>query len=250
MQGLHQWPRNIAPCSGCREATGLQEATETSAKHRYLAGRKQAVESLAHIIRLRQARFERLQVLQKLRGDGLSGIVPDDGAQFGLGIEGQAVVNTPDVPVLIAQTMAALAVGIVDQCVEKRDSLELSGILITQGKKVLLRVNLHVELHTTQPMRSLTQHCGWDQTPIQGLTDNIGRVLTQAQCAIWKIPQGALPALGLVDRQAGPFPILNTHQEGVVGTPGHLSLKVDVSCRQQSLYLFKFDSRGLLAGVL
>ena len=113
-----------------REATIFQKKIETALERRDLVRREQAFQYRTNTIAIGQSRLKRPQITEQVMRDGKPGIVPYDGAQLGLRVEGQTVVNTPDVVVPIAQAMAAFAVCIVDQTIKKGDALERGGILV------------------------------------------------------------------------------------------------------------------------
>ena len=60
------------------------------------------------------------QVTLQLLRDRLSTKIPDHRAQLGMHMEGQAMINPPDVAIFATQAMAGFAVSIVGNQIKKR----------------------------------------------------------------------------------------------------------------------------------
>src|ERR671934_1120012 len=70
-------------------------------------------------------------------GHGFSGELPDHRSQLGQGVEGETVVDPPDMAVFVEQAVAALAVGVVDDPVEGRHHPKVIGVRRHEREVVL-----------------------------------------------------------------------------------------------------------------
>src|SRR5437879_13625298 len=66
-----------------------------------------------------QLRGEPPRIATQFSRDFLTGEFPDDRAQLWQRVEGEAIVDAPDVAVAVEQAMTAFAVGVVDDHVER-----------------------------------------------------------------------------------------------------------------------------------
>ena len=58
------------------------------------------------------------QVVQQFLGDGLTSKIPDHRTQLIVGVEANAMVDQPEMMVVVEQQVTTLAVGVVDQQIE------------------------------------------------------------------------------------------------------------------------------------
>ena len=165
------------------------------------------------------------QVSGQLGGEGLPGEIPDDGAQLGLGVEADAVVDQPEVIVRIEKDVAALAVGVVDQQVEQRHRAQALAVFFVQVEVMVFGVVVDEQLQRAGAEGAIgAVDGGRHQLPAQRLADDEGGGLAAGQAGLGEIPQRALAAGGFVDRQEWSCLGGYLNQEGVVGAPDELAL--------------------------
>ena len=146
-----------------------------------------------------KARPQVAQIFEHVRGDWLSLKVPDDGAQFVVLVEHQAVVDSPQPARLIPQAVAALAIGVICQRVEQRHALQVGAMLIAQCEVCLRRIVLHEYLHRPDAIRPLAGNGERHDVPAERPAQLECRALPQVQRPRRKIPQRRLSTLRLVD---------------------------------------------------
>ena len=112
------------------------------------------------------------QVTQELLWYRLAAKIPDHGAQLGMRMEGQTVINPPDVTIFTAQAMTGFAVGIIRNQIKKRYLFDFILMLLAQTKiiSILLAV-VDVELHRSDTIRSIANHRGRNELPAQDFTE-------------------------------------------------------------------------------
>src|SRR6202521_911612 len=80
---------------------------------------------------------EALRIAAQLRRNFLVREFPDDRSELWEGVERQTIVDAPDVTVAVEQAMAALAVRVIDDEVERRHRAEVSGSRGDQREEML-----------------------------------------------------------------------------------------------------------------
>ena len=107
----------------------------------------------------RPASTSALHVVEVRVGHRLAAELPDHRAQLELGVEAQPVVDGPDVAVGVEQAVAALAVRVVGQEVERADALELGppSLVLDEREVVLLEVGVDEPLQRTQAERHVAR---------------------------------------------------------------------------------------------
>jgi len=117
-------------------------------------------------------------------------------------MEGQAVVDAPDVTVRVQQAMPALAVGVVNDPIEGRYDPKVRLVGGHHGEVVLLEVGVDEELEGPRAQLATGAIDGrWDNAPPEGLADQVGGHLPLAQRPLWEIIERSLPLGRLVNRQ-------------------------------------------------
>ncbi len=114
--------------------------------------------------------------------------------------------------------MAALAVGVVGDEVERADLLEPRVVLraLEQGEVVLLEVGMDEGLERPRAVRSLAQDRGRDEPPAECLGEAVGGDLALVETGR-EVPERPLAALGFVDGERR-FP-----GEGQLGEQGDVA---------------------------
>ena len=164
---------------------------------------------------------ELLQLLQERAGDRLPLELPEHGAQLGLLVEGQPVVDAPDVAVAAAQDMPGLAVGVVGEEVEQRHPLDDPRIELLVAQHVPVLVGLDEELKAAHPVRSVAHHGQRDQVPAERPGGAVGGHLAEIERPAGEVVQGDLAAARLVDADvARAIRQAERGGEGVIGGPG------------------------------
>ena len=100
-----------------------------------------------------------------------------------------------------AQAVPALAVGVVDHDVERGHAAELVAVVVEQREVVLFGIVLDEPLHHPDAGRAVAQHRVGHDVPAERLRHLARRDLAMAQRAAREVPQRALAALRLVDRE-------------------------------------------------
>ena len=100
---------------------------------------------------------EALEILQHGLRKQLAGLVPDDGAELHVGVEGQAVIDGVDQAFGAEEAVAALPVCIVGDEVPDIDLLEALAVarVFAEGKPVLPELGLDEELDGSVAVRAL-----------------------------------------------------------------------------------------------
>src|SRR6185369_11718622 len=104
----YERPRIAAPAGIDRELAGLHQPARPPQDGLALGGLQQLRER-----RWQRARREAAHVVEQGSGHGLLAEVPDHGAELGLDVKAEAVVDAVDGAVLGQQAVAALAVRVV-----------------------------------------------------------------------------------------------------------------------------------------
>src|SRR5439155_4846924 len=171
-------------------------------------------------------------------GDGLgqvlTGEVPDDGAQVRGSVEGDAVIDTPDVVALVAQAMARLAIGVVDDVVEGGEVAEPLGEVVEQGEVVLLRVMVDEQLNHPDPHRTVAKDRRRDDRPTKGLRELEGGHFPLTQRAVGEVPERALAPPRLVHREGVGADVQETSQEGLVRRPRHAADHLELTALEKN----------------
>ena len=206
----------------------------SSPRARRLSARCSSASSSSASAGGRPASSEAAQILQQRRRDRLLAEVPDHGAQLGLRVEGQAVVDRVDPVVRHPEAVAALAVGVVGHQVEEADALERLAVLalLQQREVVLAEVGRHEELERPLSERPLPLSREGHQPPAERLREEVGGDLAPVEPGR-EIPQRPLAALRLVHRERGLAVEAALDQEGGVAAAGHAPLDRDLPAGQQ-----------------
>src|SRR6266508_4920286 len=173
---------------------------------------------------------EALEIIQHALGNRVAGVVPDDGAQLQLRVEGQAVVDGVDVAVGAEEAEAALAVGVVGDEVVDADLLEAWEVarVLAQREPVLLELGLEEELERAFAVRALAHDRRRHEPPAERFGEEIGGQLALVEPRR-EIPQRPLTALGLVDGAHAGAAELHLREQRHVAGPGHAALDGDRS---------------------
>lgn len=187
---------------------GAQECCELSG-HRIIGGG--------------QGGLEVLEVLEDVGWEGLAGVVPEDGAEFVLVVEAESVVYGPEVALGVFQAVAAFAVGVVDEGVEGGEDLgvvEVAGVLL-EREQVVGGVVLDEELECAGAIGGVgAVDGGGDECVAEGFVDEVGGYFALVECAVGKVPEGALAVAGFVDCEKPGLGMVYPDQHGVVGAIG------------------------------
>src|SRR2546428_704393 len=124
----------------------------------------------------------------------------DHRAQLGLDVEAEPVVDGPDAAVGSEQAVAALAVGVVGDQIERADPGELITVrgLLAEREVVLGEVRVHELLQRAFAVGPIAPHREGHEPPAERLREVIRGQLALEEAGR-KIPEGALAPLGLVD---------------------------------------------------
>ena len=174
---------------GRGEGAVLQQPFEAApGGHHFLAGqqRAQALRPFAVPV---EVGGQAGQVGGQHVGDGLTLVVPDDGAQLQGAVEAEAMVDAPDVPAGAEQTVARLPVGVVGHHVEEGELAEPVPVLLPQGEEVVLGVMFHELLHHPRPGRSVPEDGERHDRPAERLREHVGGRLPLAQRPGGEVPQ-------------------------------------------------------------
>src|SRR5262245_19012961 len=185
--------------------------------------------------RRRQARLhEAPEVVAQTVWKRLAGEVPDDGAQLGVGVEAETVVDRPDATVGTEQAVAALAIRVVRDEIEGADTREpvAVGGILAQREVVLAEVRLHKLLQRALAVGARPTHGERHQSPAERLRKVIGGELALEQAG-GKIPERALAALRLVDGKRGGTVESDLHQERRVRAARQPSLQRHLALREE-----------------
>ena len=127
--------------------------------------------------------------------------------------------------------MAALAVGAVREQVEDAQRLQLVAVLVgfVEREVVLFEVGLDELLQRPLAERRLDAQDGErHQVPPERLAQLVGRDLTLVE-PIGEVPQGSLPAVGLVDGLGLLVGVADIGEERAVRAPGHAAEDGDLT---------------------
>ena len=165
---------------------------------------------------------QRVDGLEQIVRDLLTGELPDHGPQLELAVEHQAVVDAADPSVEPEQAVAALAVGVVADEIEGAHRAELGvvGLVLVQGEVVLLEVGLDELLHRSDAEWSVAADRERHEVPAQRLGQLVGGHLSVVQ-ARREVPEGTLAAPRLVDRPHHIVAARDLAEVRGVGAPGH-----------------------------
>src|SRR5262245_48328258 len=138
-------------------------------------------------------------------------------------MEGQTVINPPDVTIFIAQAMTSFAIGIVRDQVEKCHFFDFILMLLSQTKIIgIFLAVVDVELHRPDPIRPIAKHRGRDELPAQDFTEEKGSPLASIERAIREIPQRCLTTTRFIDAEHGyPLPNVYSGEKCVIRSPGN-----------------------------
>jgi hypothetical protein len=154
-------------------------------------------------------------------GDRLAGEVPHDRAQLGRYREAQAVVDSPDVAIVVEQAVTALAIGVVGDEVEHRHHAQrvvVAGVL-EQREVVLGEVGVDEALVRPAAVGSVVaRHRLRNHGPPERGREDVRRDLAAIE-AVGKVPQRTLATQWLVDRGKRHAVETNLGEERSVRTP-------------------------------
>src|SRR5579875_153254 len=213
---------------GRREGTELEEGACAARERLGLLGAEEAGDGLRHAAR------ERLAAGEELARQRLAGEVPHHGAQLGLRVEAQAVVDGVDPSGPVDEQVAALAVGVVGEEVEAGDATKrrVVPLVLEQREVVLLEVRLDEALERSLAERPVApQHRLGDDAETEGLGELVGGDLPAVQAG-GEVPQAALAARRLVHGPTEPIPP-DRDEEGGVRAPGHPADELEGAAPQQ-----------------
>ena len=150
-------------------------------------------------------------------------------------MKADAVVDRPQPAVVALEAMAALAVGVVGEHVEDRQALDrlVVAALLLHREEMRLVVGVDEQLHRSNAMRPVAQDGGRHKLPAKRFAQQIGRNLALAEGATREIPERALAAARLIDRQALRAIIANGRQQCVVAAPWQHPLDLKLALHQK-----------------
>ena len=189
-----------------------------------------------------------------LVGHRLPGPAPQDGAELGVGVEADAVVDAVAVPAGHRQHVAALAVGVVDHGVEDHHPPERAGVLVDEGDVVVAVVDavedvqpprplgqrphdghgllvvggLLPDLHHPGAVGPVTQERQRHDVPAEGLGHQVGGPLAVGEGAVGEVPQRPLPRDRLVDHGRAA----HVADEGRVGRRHHPAVQRQLAAEE------------------
>lgn len=133
-------------------------------------------------------------------GDGLTGKVPDDGAKFVFRVKANAVINGVEAArAVFKEDVAALAVGVVDEQIEKRDGFEQLLVLVCEIEVVIAGVVFDELLERARAVGTVFAQRGErDDVKAKRLADDVRGDLAQRQCAFLEIPERLFAARGFI----------------------------------------------------
>src|SRR5438876_1114549 len=136
---------------------------------------------------------ESSQVVAHAVGQRLAREIPDHRPQLGLDVEAEPVVDGPDAAVGSEQAVAALAVGVVGDQIERADPGELITVrgLLAEREVVLGEVRVHELLQRAFAVGPIAPHREGHEPPAERLREVIRGQLALEEAGR-KIPEGAL----------------------------------------------------------
>ena len=220
---LNSRPGAVGADAGEREAALRQQAIDAIFEHAHFNRREQGGHGAGvGVVGIVEARAEQAQVCENRFGDGLAGEIPDHGAQLFAGVEGQAVVDAPELPVFINETVAAFAVGIVGDGVEDGHALQLRQQLrIIEGVVMFFGIVVDEKLHRAEAAGASAQERGRHEVPAEGFGCEVGGGFAVAERAIGEIPKRSLAAARFVDGEQADAVADDVDKEGVIRAPAH-----------------------------
>ena len=99
----------------------------------------------------------------------LAGEVPDDRPYLDVRMKSKAVVDTPQLAVVVLDQVVGLAVGAIGHQVETTDDLQLGGVFRRQGVIVLFGVVADELLDRPDTVGTVADHGEGDNVPAQGV---------------------------------------------------------------------------------
>ena len=152
-----------------------------------------------------------------LFGDRLAAEVPDAGANLGVGVEGEALVDAPELAVVPHDYVPGLAVSVVGDQVIAGNHAEDVVVAFIEGVVVLPGVVLDEVLDRSDAVGAIADDGEGDEVPFEDFAEEVGGVFPLVEGTRGEVPEGHLAVAGLVDGE--PFPLAKTDpgQEGVVG---------------------------------
>ena len=171
--------------------------------------------------------------------------LPDHRAELEIGREAQAVIDAPDVVLVVDEHVTALAVGVVRDHVEHGHVAQHGmqvGARLVDGEVVLLVVGGDEPLHAALAQRPVTDDGGRYQIEAHRMAQRVRRELTSVQTRL-EVPQRPFTTERLVDALTGAFAVGDVHEERGVAAPGHAALDLDLAAREDLELLGPIDRR-------
>ncbi len=209
--------------AGWGEDARLEEMGEPSFERSQLRLFQQLTEQTYQFTLCLEAVLELGEGRGQLCSEGFANKIPQYRAELRLVVEADPMVDSPEASIEALQTVAALAVGIVHDAVEKTELAQLRFIatLLQHGEEVGLLIIGDEELHHTDAVGSAAHdRRGYEIEP-EPLRDEVGRSLTPVEAPLRKIPQWSFTPFGLVDAEQLEILVLNTRQQRIVATVRH-----------------------------
>jgi len=151
-------------------------------------------------------------------------------------MEAQAVINQVELAgAFLNQDMAALAVGIVDQQVEKHHRAQAFQISWFKIEIMIVGVMVNILLKRAETERAIPQERERHHTEAQRLADQIGAHFPSSQAVPGEVPQRLFPAGWLIDGRDFTARVTDIYQEGIVIATRKLTLEFDLTVGKNSL---------------
>ncbi len=117
---------------------------------------------------------EAADFLDQRRWNGLPGIFPDHGAQLGLDMKGDAMIDAPQPALLVLQNMPTFTIRVVDDDIKGGNTLKGLVVRAAQREVVRLQVGVDKQLHRADAiLRSFPQHGRRHDRPAERRADQV-----------------------------------------------------------------------------
>jgi len=133
-------------------------------------------------------------------GEWFAREIPDHGAEFGIFVEADPMIDQPEMAVVSFEDMAAFAVGVIDDEIKESSGAEALAVFGREVEVVVVFVVRHVKLERTWAERAIfSKDGGGDKLPAELFADEVGGDFAQGEGGGGEVPERALSANGFVN---------------------------------------------------
>src|SRR5579884_3648000 len=209
--------RNVAIWIEIGELSVLHQSLQASVEGADLPAVEQPPQLRVQRLGAGGVREERGHLGHDVAGDWLAAKIPDHRPQLGLHVERQAVIDPPQLAAAVPQAVAGLAIGVVGEDVEEKETHQVGFVRLAQGILIRVRLRVDVPLDRSNTVRAVADDRRRDEIPADRLGDQERRVLPTVEGPVWEVPERNLATPWLVDRQSLLLAPAQDDREAVIG---------------------------------